>query len=290
MSALATGAIAYLANFVVVFGLYPYRDYVKGFDVTRRSVNNLPQFCMNRYRGMLNNLSQPLLLAAPQGFLYFGYVLGFGGFTGAILGGIFAGYTKVFVGTVARRMSVGSRYNRMDCLSYSSVLDCIISSYRHYGALSFFMGGLATSLIAVLWHGVSLAVLNQTYSKGILESTWDAFRIHALMTFLSNPIRNMFRSSLVQCERSGGVRSIRGYATGEVAIFKEAGAVFLTMWRTEGVPFFLHGVLRTTFKTSVPFAIAYGLFRSMGGSIGLPNHGSSSGSGHIGGRRFLRRY
>ncbi|CCW68799.1 unnamed protein product [Phytomonas sp. Hart1] len=288
MPAFLTGAIAYLANLVVVFGLYPYRDYIKGFDAARRTVPNPSRFCMYRYWGMMKNPSQPLLLAAPQGLLYFGYALGSGGSTGAILGGIFSGYAKVFVSTIARRMSVSSRYNRLDRLTYSSFLNCVISSSRHYGVLSFFMGGLATSFIAVLWHGVSLAVLSQMPRNGMLESTWDAFRIHSLLTFLSNPVRNTFRSSLASRERAGGVQCLRNYAAGEAAIFREAGGVFLTMWRTKGVSFFLNGVLLTTFKTSVPFAITYGTFRFFGGSIGSSVQGS--GNGYIGGRRFLRRY
>lgn len=288
MSSVTNGAIAYVSSLVTVFGLYPYRDYVKSFSSSSIPKVNVRAFCVSRYRGMAMNPSQPMLIAAPPGLLYAGYTLGSGGVTGAILGGLFAGYSKVFVRTVARRMSSSSRYNSLGRVSYRSLANCLVESSRQFGVLSFFSGGLGASLIAILWHGASLALLQQSGDGGFLTNWWVAFRAHAFLTFLTAPVRNSFRSALSSRELSGGVHGLQSYVAGEAAVFREAGGVFRSMARTEGVSFFLHGVLRTGFKTSLPFGLTYALFRSLGGSIG--HSGGSSHAGRHSGRHFSRRH
>lgn len=292
MSSVLTGALAYASGLCTVFGLYPYRDFVKTANVRHLpSFKDFGEFCAERYRGMLKNPAQPLLLATPQSGLYFGYVLGGGSIPGAIVGGFFFGYLKIFVRTVAFRMSrEGGRYNKLHHKGYSGVVDCVTSSARHYGIWSFFPGAFAVSLISVLWHGISLAVLQQNYNTSFGSNFWDAFRIHALMTFLTSPLRNTFRSATYGLERAGGVHHIRTYIASEVSVFNEAGGVFYAMARSEGLRFFMNGSLRTTLKTSVPFAVSYAIFRSFGGSIGLPNGGYYRGGGGHGAGHYSRRH
>lgn len=290
MDAIANGAIAYVASVATVFGLYPYRDFVKISNVRDMPSINVKHFCVDRYRGMATNPTQPMLLAAPPGLLYLGYVLGAGGFTSAILGGFFFGISKMSVATVARRMGGKSRYDRLSHKSYTSLIDCVKESRRQYGLLSFFSGGVAASMIAILWHGTSLAVLQQGFHRSFLGDCWDAFRIHALLALLTTPIRNGFRSALSSAERSGGVPGIREFVAGEVAVFSEASGVFRHAARSKGLPFFLHGVIRTTFKTSVPFAITYGLFKALGGSLGHPSGGRGGHGGNHTGRHCSRRF
>lgn len=291
MSSILTGALAYGSSAATIFALYPYRDLVKSVDVRRPPrLKDLGEFCAKRYRGMLGSPSQPLLLATPHAALYFGYTLVAGGAAGGVVGGVFFGYTKMFVRTVASRMNgSGFRYNKLEQRGYAGVLDCIASSAKHYGLLSFFPGALAASLVAVLWYGVSLAVLQQTYSRSFGEDVWSAFRIHALMAFLTAPVRNTLRSSMYHGERAGGVHAVRDYVAAETVVFREAGGVFRTMAREEGVRFFLNGVLRTTFKSSVPFAVTYAVFKALGGSIGLPSGGAGYRGAHTG-RHFSRRF
>ncbi|CBZ30573.1 conserved hypothetical protein [Leishmania mexicana MHOM/GT/2001/U1103] len=290
MSSVLTGALAYGSSVFTIVALYPYRDFVKSADVRHLPrAKDLGDYCTKRYRGMLGSLSQPMLLAAPHAALYFGYVFAEGGAAGGLLGGLLFGYTKTFVRTVAHRMNGGgSRYNKPVQRGYSGLLDCIVLSAKHYGVLSFFPGALAASVVGVLWYGISLAVLQQTYSRSFGEDLWNAFRVHALLTFLTAPVRNTMRSSIYPSERSGGVHAVRDYVATEAAVFREAGGVFLSMAREEGLRFFFNGTLRTAFKSSVPFAVTYALFKALGGSIGLPTGGAYRGGRT--GRHFSRRF
>jgi hypothetical protein len=290
MSSLLTAALAYGSSVATVFTLYPYRDFVKTFGLQRLpKAGDIGDFCLKRYKGMLSSPSQPLLLGTPQAALYLGYVIGAGSASGAVLGGFFFGYTKIFVRTVAHRMNGGGlRYNKLEQRGYSGMLDCITFSAKHFGVLSFFPGSLAASIVGTLWYGISLAVLQQTYSSSFGGDFWNAFRIHALMTFLTAPVRNTMRSATYHNERSGGVRSFREYVAAETAVFRETSGIFRTMAQEEGLRFFFQGAVRTTFKSSVPFAVTYALFKAIGGSIGYPSGGSYRG-GHTG-RHFSRRF
>ncbi|CAJ1034243.1 hypothetical protein, conserved [Leishmania lindenbergi] len=289
MSSVLTGVLAYGSSLFTIVALYPYRDFVKSVDVRHLPrATSLGDYCVKRYRGMLGSPSQPMLLAAPHAALYFGYLFAAGGTAGGLLGGFLFGYTKTFVRTVAHRMNGGgSRYNQLEQRGYSGLLDCIVLSAKHYGVLSFFPGALAASAVGILWYGISLAALQQTYSRSFGEDLWTAFRIHALLTFLTAPVRNTVRSSTYRNERSGGVHTLRDYVAAEAAVFREAGGVFRSMAREEGLRFFFNGALRTTFKSSVPFAVTYALFKAIGGSIGLPTNGTYRGV-HTG-RHFSRR-
>ncbi|KAG5492440.1 hypothetical protein JKF63_01018 [Porcisia hertigi] len=290
MSSVLTGALAYASSVATIVALYPYRDFVKSADLRNLPrAKDLGDYCLKRYKGILGSPSQPMLLAVPHAALYFGYVFAAGGAAGSLLGGFLFGYAKTFVRTVSHRMNGGGcRYNKLEVRGYSGPLNCIALSAQHYGVLSFFPGALAASLVGVLWYGISLAVLQQTYSRSFGEDLWSAFRIHALLTFLTAPVRNAMRSSTYWSERPGGVHALRDYVAAERAVFREMGGVFRSMARDEGFRFFFNGVLRTTFKSSVPFAVTYALFKSMGGSIGLPT--GSSYRGVHSGRHFSRRF
>ncbi|KEG10570.1 hypothetical protein DQ04_03551010 [Trypanosoma grayi] len=285
MSSLTAGVLGYAASLVSTFVLYPYRDYTKIF-----SIHSIPrvdpiQYTLVRYKGMLQNPSQPLLLALPWGLLYGGFVLGSGLVPGALCAGALHGVAKVSVRTIARRM--GGPRSRYDEVAYKSLLHCIRQSTKQYGVLSFLSGVLATALISSVWHGAALVALQRSRHHNFFEAWWDAFRVHAFLTFATNPIRNTFRSALYNTERAGGVHSFSAFMAGEVAVFKEAAGVLKNMVRTEGVPFFLNGVLRTTFKSSVPFGFTFALFWSFGGS--LPGRGGRDHHHHhhMPIRRFL---
>lgn len=287
METVSNGCLAYMASLISTYGLYPYRDFVKAFDLRHMPSMDAKHFCLSRYRGMAKNPSQPLLLAAPQGMLYFGYTLGGYGVSGAFMGGLLMGLAKTFVGTVARRMNgVGGGYNQLQHKHYTSLLDCVYSSAKQFGTLSFFAGGAASSIIAILWHGLTLFVLQRTVEHGFWENFWDAFRTHALFSFFTSPVRNTLRSAMSPRERSGGVHSIQQYMAGESAIFVEGAGVLRSMFRTEGISFFMSGSLRVAFKTSVPFAFTYAVFRAVGGTIGPP----VVGHGPQGGRHVFRRW
>ncbi|CAD2214673.1 hypothetical protein AGDE_01731 [Angomonas deanei] len=288
MDSFINGSIAYCSSVFTVFALYPYRDFVKQFDLDSFRKLNYVNFAKYRYRGMLENPSQPLLLAAPQGFLYFGYVLGGGNVLGALLGGVLHGNAKMCVATVARRMSGGdARYRGIENKGYSSIANCVMKSGKHFGFFSFFAGGAAASLISMLWHGSTLVMLQRSYSgEGFFSNTFSAFSAHAFMTFLTTPVRNVFRSSLSSVERSGGVKSAQAYILGEGAIFREAVSVGKNAFFSGEIRFFLNGVLQTTFKTSVPFAVTYGIFKWAGGSIGYPGN---RGPSHLHPRRSMLR-
>ncbi|ORC84717.1 uncharacterized protein TM35_000421750 [Trypanosoma theileri] len=265
VSVLGAAGLGYTASLVSIFLLYPYRDYTKIFNIKSIPRVNPIEYSMVRYKGMILNPSQPLLLALPWGLLYGGFVLGSGSATGAICGGTLHGMAKVGVRTTARRL--GSSRSRYDKMEYRSLIQCLQHSTRQYGILSFFSGVTATVIISSVWHGAALVALQRSSHSGFFGAWWDSFRVHAFLTFVTTPLRNTFRSALHSRERSGGVHNLSTFLSGEVAVFREAGGVMKNMLRTEGVPFFLNGVLSTTFKASVPFGFTFALFLYFGGAL-----------------------
>ncbi|KAH9597416.1 Mitochondrial substrate/solute carrier [Trypanosoma melophagium] len=273
VSVLGAAGLGYSASLVSIFLLYPYRDYTKVFSINSiRHVNPI-QYSMARYKGMILNPSQPLLLALPWGLLYGGFVLGSGSAAGALCGGSLHGMGKVGVRTIARRLG-GSR-SRYDRVEYKSLIHCLQQSTKQYGILSFFSGVTATIIISSVWHGAALVALQRSSHNGFLGAWWDSFRVHAFLTFVTTPLRNTFRSALHSTERAGGVQNLSTFLAGEAAVFREAGGVLKNMLRTEGVPFFLNGVLSTTFKTSVPFGFTFALFLYFGGALPGKEEGST---------------
>eukprot|EP00796_Vickermania_ingenoplastis_P004178 gene4178-3017_t len=276
------GAIAYVASLSTVFALYPYRDYVK--MVTKENYNkmNLVEHSLWRYRGMMSNYSQPLLLATPWALLYAGFTALNGNFTGALLGGTLFGVSKTAIRTVSSRMSgAGIQYSPVGRRGYSSVMECIRVSGTQFGPLSFVCGSSAAVLIAVCWHGATLATLRQNEHNSSFGSNFvEAFRAHAGLTFLTNPLRNTLSSGMFQRERPGGVKTLKDFFSAEKQVFKEGAAVFSAALRTEGISFFLGGTLRTIFKSSLPFGVTYALFKSLGGTLGPRGGRDSGGHGH----------
>lgn len=276
MDSATAAALGYAAGLVSTVVLYPYRDYTKVFSIRPITRVDPIQYSMVRYKGMFLNPSQPLLLALPSGLLYGGFVLGSGAVTGALCAGMLHGIGKVVVRTISRR--IGGPRSRYDRVVYKSLFHCLLESTKQYGVFSLLSGVSATILISTLWHGAALMQLQRCRPSGFFEAWWDAFRIHAFLTFLTNAVRNTFRSALHNTERAGGVHSVSSFLSGEIAVFREAGGVMVTMLRTMGLPFFLDGVLRTTFKSSVPFGFVFALFLSFGGA--LPVQGGRGNSGH----------
>lgn len=274
MECITQGFLAYMSTLSTIFILYPYRDYVKIFSIGHWNRINAAEFCAARYKGMLQNFHQPMILAVPFGLLYTGFLGFHGGVSGVLLGGSLFGVSKTAVNCVSRRLAVGTGNYAPRQRPFTSMTDMLRYTSTQFGFLSFFCGAAAASLIAVLWHGMALASL-QRYDSS--HSTWGqsflaAFRTHASLTLLTNPLRNTLRSGMYQRDRPGGVRSFSSFLSCERQVFQEGVNVFRAALRTEGLPFFLNGALRTTFKTSIPFAASYTVFKSFGGSLG----GSSS--------------
>lgn len=273
MDACYQGIIAYLSALCTTFTLYPYRDYVK--QVSRETFNkiNLVEYSKWRYKGMMINYQQPLLLASPWGLLYAGFVGGNGGFFGVFMGSVLFGHAKTALKITSHRMNTGgSTYHKLGQRGYASLSECARVCMKQFGVLSFFCGATAATLITMCWHGAALASLRR-YERSSYNSTFggnffDAFRAHAGLTVLTNPLRNVLRSGMHQRDRPGGVRNFSAFLACEKQVYQEGVGVFSAALRTEGISFFLHGALRTTFKTSLPFAVTYGLFKSLGGHLG----------------------
>lgn len=274
MEGIVQGGLAYLSSVCTIFCLYPYRDFIKIASYENFRNINIIEFSKWRYRGLLANYQQLLLLALPWGMLYGGFSVCHGSPVGVLLGSTLFGSSKTTIRIISDRMN-GTRnnYNQLEKRSLSSLADCVKSSKSQFGLLSFFCGATPATLIAVCWHGAALASLRRSErpSSSFGWNFFDAFRIHAGLTFLTNPLRNVLRSGMFQRDRPGGVRSFRAYMRCERQIFEESAAVFTSALRSEGISFFLNGVIRTTLKTSVPFGVTYSLFRLVGGSIG--SHG-----------------
>lgn len=266
----ATFCVAYVASVTTTVLLYPYRDYVKAFKLSRPTSTDYGKYVLGRYRGMLTHPSQPLMLAAPNSLLYMGFVLGHGGIGGVMLSGLLGGYAAVFVSAAARNMSGhgGMLYASCNHTMHKSVVSCVLACTRRFGIFSFFVGGFATALITALWHGVTLLILRRSYRSGFVTNFFDALRTHALMTLISSPFRNTFRSALYSRRRSCGVFGLSAYIRAESAVMREAAGVIASTLPDEGIRFLFHGVIRSIFKTSVPFAFTYALFVAMGGSLG----------------------
>lgn len=279
MDALLQGFLAYLSSLGTIFFLYPYRDFVKIARVEIFRNTNFIEFSKWRYRGLLANYQQPLLLALPWGLLYAGFSLSNGGLCGVLLGSALFGNTKTAIKIISDRMNGKSNnYCALQARSFSSITECIKYSKSQFGFLSFFCGGTAATLISICWHGATLASLKRSErsSSSFGGNFFDAFRTHAGLTFLTQPLRNVLRSGMHQRDRPGGVRGFLAYLKCEKQVFLEGAGVLSSALRTEGIPFFLHGALRTTFKTSVPFALTYSVFRSIGGFGGSNRSQSDS--------------
>lgn len=265
------GSIAYISSLCTIFILFPYRDYVKLFSTDTFKAVNVIEFSKWRYRGIVANYHQPLILAVPWGFLYGGFASCNGGIVGGLIGAFLFGNSKTVVKHLSSKMSGGEkRYGKLGQRTTHTVIDCIRRSTVQFGPLSFFCGGTAASLIAFLWHSITLISLQsrEMSSSSFFSDFIGAFRIHALLTILTNPLRNSLRSGMHQPDRPGGVFNFRSYLACERQIYQEGRSVFFAMLRTEGLSFFTYGALRTVFKTSLPFAVTYGLFKSLGGHLG----------------------
>lgn len=278
------GFLAYFSALCTIFILYPYRDFVKVVNAETFNKINIIEFSKWRYRGLLTNYQQLFFLALPWGLLYGGFSLCNGGLCGVVLGSTLFGNAKTAIRIIAERMN-GTRnnYSALEKRSFSSIIDCLKFSRSQFGLLSLFCGSSAASLIAICWHGAALASLRRSeYSSSSFGGNFfDAFRTHAGLTFVTTPLRNVLRSGMFQRDRPGGVRDFHAYLRCEKQIFEEGAAVFCSAIRTEGVSFFLHGALRTIFKTSLPFGITYSVFKSLGGSLGSNRkHGDGHHSYH----------
>jgi hypothetical protein len=257
--------VCYACQTASIFLMYPYRDYVKIYEFNRTGLIDA-RFMMVRYRGMVLNPHQAFFLAVPWTLLYAGCD---GTAAGAALGGVSFAGAKVFVRKLAHRMATLSN-QRGRSFMYHSTLDCIRRSTREQGFYSWFAGLCATSLIAVLWHGAALLRLCERRSEprlGFVDDLIAATSIHGSAALLTTPLRNVFRSALHDVERAGGVKSLGGFSAGERAIFIEAAGVTRHAFRNQHFRFFFEGAFRTVCKTSVPFGVAFALYRAAGGNL-----------------------
>jgi len=262
---------AYCASLVTNFFFYPYRDYVKIYVARWPPEFPQPSFVVYRYRGFAENPLQLLLISGMTASLYGGFVGGGGAASGAVLGGVLHGTTKSALRMLGTRMTATKRNGEARFLS---ITDCVRIMTQERGAWSWFCGSSANILISMSWHGAALASLESRDRRrpSFFSDWWDAFRTHAFLNFVTCPIRNTFRSSVSAVERSGGVRSASEFFSGEAAVFREAGAVAPAMLKTVGLPFFLQGCVRTTFKASIPFGFTYALYRTVGGVLDGNTH------------------
>jgi hypothetical protein len=212
---------------------------------------------------MATNPLQPALLAVPWTLLY---GLCDATAAGAVTGGFGFAVAKLFVRRLASRMSTPHGRGFM----YSTVADCLVRSTRQFGVYSWFAGLCATSLTSITWHGLALQRLCDRRTQprgGFADDVITASAVHGGLTLLTTPLRNMFRSGLADVERSGGVKTISEFLSGERAVFLEAAGVATHALRHQHFRFFLEGGIRTLFKTSVPFGVTFAMFRSFGGDL-----------------------
>ncbi|CUG93856.1 mitochondrial carrier protein, putative [Bodo saltans] len=287
---LETTAKVSASSVLATFALYPYRDLVKSWTWPP----HVPpaSFALARYQGFIENPGHLALLASGPVVLYTGYDIAGGGAGGAVVGGVLHSAWK----TSMRMFSVRMRQQKRNGDAvYTSMIECIRTSTRSSGVWSWFPGLIMTALVSMSWHGAALVALSSRYDNrrhqshhsrggrgmgGLLSvdggggggsfvgDWWVAFRAHSFLAFLTCPIRNVCRSALHATERSGGVHTAQAWVAGETAIFREAAAVAPAMLKTQGISFFLHGSVRTMFKTSVPFGFTYAVFRAMNGQLG----------------------
>lgn len=259
-------AASLVASCSTTIALYPYRDFVKHFSSSSPTVNLHSTFAVSRWRGMLTNPSQPLLLSSPWVALLTLHSVSAGGLPGALIAGMGFASMKVFMNTVGRRMS--ATRNRHGDLLYPSLGAALTKSTAQYGLWSWFAGWTATAMIATLWHGAALSSLRGTRWRKTswIEDAWYGFRMSSFFMFISTPVRNSFRSALYSVERSGGVHSFSSWVQGEKAIFQEAAGVARSTFHL-GLSFWFGGSFQTMFKTCLPFGIMYANYRLLVGML-----------------------
>lgn len=261
---------------------YPYRDFVKAWSWPP----HLPpvSFATARYLGLAQNPGQVAVLSSGPVALFTSFDLVGGGATGAVCGGLAHATWKTSMRMLSSRMK---QQKRNGDPVYAGLADCIRTCTKASGIWSWFPGLMLTGVISMSWHGAALVALshNQRGASGahhtrgrrlggggapgtFVGDWWSAFRVHAFLAFVTCPLRNTCRSSLYASERSGGVRTFQAWMAGEHAILKEAMGVAPSMIKTQGISFFLHGSMKTTFKSSVPFGFTFALFRAMNGQLG----------------------
>eukprot|EP00758_Cryptobia_borreli_P016191 Tbor_TRINITY_DN6085_c1_g1::TRINITY_DN6085_c1_g1_i1::g.10778::m.10778 len=249
---------AFAASSVTTFLLYPYRDFCKYFNHQNPFQNINGTFALSRYRGMIENPSQPVLLSLPNTALlsiYTYYPSGGGAVGGGFLHGVIRNAIRVHI-------------------AYMQVTDHVTRAKigRPNNVLSFFVGFSVAGLLSALTNGIAV---QQCYygSSGrsrmgysgnaistLLSDWWYVYRSHVFMTFITAPLRNAFGSVVSVPLRAGGIRSLQELMHSEVALYKEAGTVASRMFRDQGIVYFLRGTLLTSFKVSVPFGFCCALY------------------------------
>jgi hypothetical protein len=259
------------AHAATTVALYPYRDYV-GLVTSRDPfpVKDPVSFMTSRYKGMLANPSIPVMIAVPMSATYTTFVAvhmltGSNGVAGVFAGTSHA-LTKRAVKVFSNRM--GEQSHRGP--EYKTPMDAIRVGTQRRGIYAW-IGG-STPMIAphILWYGVPLMTLShrRRYSRksSFGGDVYDAFKIHAFCSVLSAPFRNLFRSVLHRTDYTSLV-TFQDFVSHEKSLYHEAYVVGSRMLREAGPMYFFQGNLKTVFRTSLPWAVSFALYRKMSGPL-----------------------
>jgi hypothetical protein len=270
MEAITCIAAAFLSSAGVTVGLYPYRDFVKHFD-WKTSRPPEPTYILSRYKGMTQNVAIPMVLAIPFTALMSIFQL-CRFFVGVNLAAVLA---SVGHATVKRAVKVFS--NRMSEQThrgpvYATPWDAVVVGMARKGSWAWLQGSSAVVLTHLIWFAIPLRMLaNRSDMKrqrkdlrpGFGRDVWDAWRIHSFCGLLSAPIRNAFRSTLHRTDFTE-IRTVSDLITHERALWHEANVVASRMFREAGPAYFLHGTIRCSFMTSLPWALTFATYRAVG--------------------------
>ena len=259
--------------------MYPLRDLVKHHTLQSVGGALRPEFFRQRWRGMLQHPSQPLLIALPWGALYAvgstttSSPLFFG------LGAALFAAGKLFVRNTAVRMSMTNR--RRDAALFPSYSQCWIEGTKRFGVFSWVAGWSPVFAVSILWHALALHQLAGAESapRSFAGDALVAFRVHFFLGLLTQPLRNVTRSAMPRAA-AHTVPTLRSFYSGEVALWREAIGVLRSVPRSDvGPRFLVHGAVRDALKGSLPFALTYATFRLLGGQLRC----ADGGRRHLGG-------
>lgn len=269
MDILAAISGGFLSSAATTLTLYPYRDYVKQFD-WRTSTPPDPNYALSRYRGLAQNPGIVAIISAPFTVMMAIYNLlrpAFGITFAALFGGAVHGAAKRAVKVYSNRMMEQSHRGPV----YATARDAISVGTARKGAWAWLQGYSAVLIPHVIWYSVplwSLATRREMHRKrpehrpGFGKDVWDAWRIHSFCGLLSAPFRNSFRSVIHRTDYNT-LKTASEWVANEKAVWQEAYVVASRMLREAGPAYFFHGTIKSSFMTSLPWALTFAIYRAM---------------------------
>lgn len=266
LSAISGG---FLASFGTTVLLYPYRDYAKFFDWKTSSPPD-SNFVVSRYRGLVQNPSIPALIAAPFTSMMAVFTLFrtvFGVWVAAVLAGSTHACVKRGIKVYSNRMSEQTHRGPV----YATASDAIKVGTARKGIFAWLQGSSVLLLPHVIWYGVPLAVLanrhdmkrRKEYRPSFGRDIWNAWMLHSFCGLLSAPLRNMFRSALHRTDYTE-MKNLAQLVANEKSVWFEGYVIGSRMLREAGPAYFVTGSLRSSFMTSLPWAITFATYRFIG--------------------------